>query len=245
MEELRTPLQKIAILALAAMILVFGVLTAVVRSRPGVAFRDELLRVSREGETTLYTGKIYYDEVTIAVYPDGGGTAVDFRAQEGPTWLCRVDWPGGTLAGEGGMTFDAIRISRNGEVLFEGGYSGEHQLWCRPDGSLYMPVAFEVRTSGGSPWDGFDFDEGRILRFALGPELSVRGSWGAWGVMSAVSVLLMLVIAFPITLFRWRYSAAVRDPEPSEFYLAACRVECVLLPVMMLLSYIWSLTLIE
>ena len=48
-----TTLQKVILLLLAAMTVIFALLTAVSRSRPGVSFEGALLRSTQEGEAAL------------------------------------------------------------------------------------------------------------------------------------------------------------------------------------------------
>ena len=69
-----TTLQKVILLLLAAMTVIFALLTAVSRSRPGVSFEGALLRSTQEGEAAVYTGRVHGDPTTITVRPEGGGT---------------------------------------------------------------------------------------------------------------------------------------------------------------------------
>ena len=67
-----TTLQKVILLLLAAMTVIFALLTAVSRSRPGVSFEGALLRSTQEGEAAVYTGRVHGDPTTITVRPEGG-----------------------------------------------------------------------------------------------------------------------------------------------------------------------------
>lgn len=55
--------------------------------------------------------------------------------------------------------------------------------------------------------------------------------------------LLSLTVAFPMAWFKLNRFLSVRDPEPSDFYLAMMKVEWVLVPVLLLIGYLWGLTL--
>ena len=54
----RTLLQKILLMLLLALAIIFTILMAVVKSQPQVKWADGLLRPSAEGTANLYTGSI-------------------------------------------------------------------------------------------------------------------------------------------------------------------------------------------
>lgn len=79
------------------------------------------------------------------------------------------------------------------------------------------------------------------MRFAQGPELTARGSWALYALMVFLTLLAMLAVAFPMTLFYWQHCCDVRDPEPSDFYLETMKIGWMLYPVLLLIGYIWAL----
>ena len=56
MEEERTLYQKIVLVILAAMIVVFGIVTAFNQSRKGILFRDSFLRLEEVTDADCFTG---------------------------------------------------------------------------------------------------------------------------------------------------------------------------------------------
>ena len=52
----------------------------------------------------------------------------------------------------------------------------------------------------------------------------------------------MVDVACPLVLFKLQHMLDVRDPEPTEFYLAMQRVGWLLYPCLLLAGYILSLT---
>ena len=74
----RTLLQKILLILLAAMAVLFAVLTVVFRSQPRVEWADSLLRPAQTGNTAVYTGASHGQDVSVRVYPDEADTVVDF-----------------------------------------------------------------------------------------------------------------------------------------------------------------------
>ena len=59
------------------------------------------------------------------------------------------------------------------------------------------------------------------------------------------SLLAAAMVAFPRFFFRFQHALSVRDPEPTDFYLAMQKVNWVLLTAVALGVYIWGATVIE
>ena len=77
--------------------------------------------------------------------------------------------------------------------------------------------------------------------FARGPELTSRGSWGLYLLITLLTGLLALDVLFPKALFYMNHACDVRDPEPSDFYLAMQKVSWVVYPCLLLGGYIYVL----
>ena len=72
MSEKRTLLQKILLGLLAAMTVLFAVLTGVNRSQPLVQWGDSLLRPAEEGNAAVYTSAVYGEDIAIRGGYGGG-----------------------------------------------------------------------------------------------------------------------------------------------------------------------------
>ena len=78
MEE-RSKLQKAVLISMAAMVVLFGILTLISHVRKGVEFEGGLLRRTETEESVIYNGKVQGERVKITVTdcrerkPDGGG----------------------------------------------------------------------------------------------------------------------------------------------------------------------------
>lgn len=244
MDEERTKFQKIVLLILAAMAVLFAVLTAVSRSQKGAYFEETLLRPSYPaGNVTVYAGKAHGTPVDITVTRDSETrTAVEFLIEGVLDDVCVVEYPLAPIRTERGTTADGIRITKNGKLLFEGGYSPEDTYgWYRPDGAHDMDGFITVRPGTQDPWNGFEVDRSAALRFALGPELESRGSWALYFLMLFCTFFVALDAAFPMTVFYLQHCCDVRDPEPSDFYLACQKAGWVVLPLLLLAGYCYAL----
>ncbi len=243
MEETRTRLQTIVLLALAVMVVGCGVLTAVSHCWfRGVVFADALLRVEAAPEGAVYAGKVRGDRVSVAVAREGDSAVrVTYRAAEREDDYL-LEYPLPPIQTERGAV-DGIRVWKNGALLYQGGYDPEAPFggWFNAQGEWDPGITFSVGPPEGAP---AELDRQDVLYFALGPETAARGSWILYGLMVFLSVLVMLDAAFPRTLFRLRYRWGVRDPEPSDFYLAMQRLGWVVFPCLLLIGYavaLWQL----
>ena len=137
-----------------------------------------------------------------------------------------------------------IRITRNGQLLFEGGYTAEHDMgWYDLEGNwdpFTMSVSYSS-TAGDDYWEHYETDRGTILSFARGPQLVSRGSWELYFAMLLLSALLALDAAFPLVIFHWQHMCDVKDPEPSDFYLGMQRAGWCVYPFLILIGYIIAL----
>lgn len=240
--EMRTKLQKILLLLLAAMAVVFCVLTFVSRSHRGLHFSDMLMEVSQEGDTSVYTGEKSGYDVTIRHWEENGAHYVDYRVGSHIHQLGKLEYPEGTVSVHG-TPLPRLRISRDGTTLFDGCYNPNATgfgRYYKTDGSPELFVSITVTTSNGPAPDP-ELTAGNILFFAEGPELSARGSWGGYFLCLLLTAIMAVSIAFPYALFRWRYHFSVRDPEPTDFYLFMHRLGSVIATAVILILYISAL----
>lgn len=244
MNEGRTRFQKIVLLILAGMAVLFAVLTAVSRTQKGAYFEGALLRPETSTQNvTAYRGKAHGTQVDITVNRESGTRAtVGFHIEGVLADVCVVDYPLAPIRTEYGHTVDGVRITKNGKLLFEGGCNPEETYgWYNLDGTDNMEGFITVRAGTQDPWNGFEVDRSAALRFALGPELESRGSWGLYFLMLFCTVLVALDAAFPMSMFYLQHCCDVRDPEPSDFYLASQKVGWVVLPLLLLWGYCYAL----
>ena len=70
MEE-RSKLQKAVLISMAAMVVLFGILTLISHVRKGVEFEGGLLRRTETEESVIYNGKVRGEQVEITVKYEG------------------------------------------------------------------------------------------------------------------------------------------------------------------------------
>lgn len=241
MEE-RSKLQKAVLISMAAMVVLFGVLMVAARFQKGVEFEGGLLRRTETEESVIYNGKVRGEQVEITVRAAGSGnlTEVDFRIGNRIQDDCTLETGLPPIQADQLGPVEHIRITRNGQLLFEGGYTAEHDMgWYDLEGNWapFSSLEATFRTSGENYWDSYKTSAGTILAFARGPERTARGSWMLYFTMLLFSGLLALDAAYPLALFRCQHMCDVKDPEPSDFYLGMQRAGWCIYPILLLIGY--------
>lgn len=159
--EKRSVLQKVVLISVAAMAVAFAILTFVFHRLEGVKFEEGFLRVSAQADdpaATVYAGKIQGERVKITVTdcPDEQRTAVEVQVGDRVRDECVVETGLPPIQADQLGPVEHIRITRNGQLLFEGGYTAEHDM----DGTIWretgiplpcpFPIAALLETITGS-----------------------------------------------------------------------------------------------
>lgn len=241
-----TRFQKIMLAVTAGMLVFFSLLLIAFRTHPGVLFEESLLKTAEYENQTVYSGKAHGTPVTITVTRDPGNaplTAVDFAIGTEIHDVCGVEYPLAPIETEFGYSVSGIRITKNGGLLFEGGYDPDNEIGQFDANGKWAPFPF-IHIWGqipGDPWYDYEITAAEAVNFALGPETAAHGQPEIFGFAVFLSFLLVLDIFFHKEFFRWRHWAA-RDPEPTEEYLSLMRAGWVILAVIIGIAYIVSLT---
>ena len=242
--EKRSALQKAVLISVAAMAVAFAILTFAFHRIKGAEFVGGLLRVSAQADdpaAVVYTGKVQGERVKITVTDcsDEQRTEVVVQVGDRVHDVCTLESSLPPIQTEEMGPIEYLRITRNDQLLFEGGYTAEHEMgWCDLEGNWdpFSGLEATFRTSGENYWDSYKTSAGTILAFARGPELTSRGSWMLYFTM-LLSGLLALDAAYPLALFRCQHMCDVKDPEPSDFYLEMQRAGWCIYPILLLIGY--------
>lgn len=240
MKTERTKVQNILLLILAAMILLFGVLSVVSLCRKGVTFEGTLLRIQTEADHTTYCGKVYGDEVSVVVR--SAKAQVEYLVEDRVHDVYTVEYPLEHIQTQFGSV-PGIRILKNDSILFEGGYDSRQEFapWVDQKGEWDVEIHVTYESTGGlrAPEELTRWD---VMYFLNGPDIVHRGSIGLYLLMVLLTLILMVDVAYPLALFKLKHRLDVRDPEPTDFYLAMQKAGWVLYPMLLLVGYIYTLT---
>lgn len=254
MEEQRTLFQKIVLVILAAMIVGFGIVTAGNQKRDGIRFGDDFLWKEEVTDADAFAGKVNGEQVTVLRwYGSKSGTrTVTLRvgARIHDTYTVYLGEPMIPLSGVVSnvasrvLEVPTVRIAKNDAVIFEGGYQESSGFFYTTDGEWSGLLNAEMPTyvAGADPWENYTMPKGQLVQLALKPELIDRGDWRLYALMVCFTLLVMVDVAFPYTIFRWRYRRWVKDPEPTDDYMSVQRLGWGICLILLLIGYIWAAT---
>ena len=219
-------MRKIWLIVLAVMAVLFMVLTQSVGRHTGVQFHGTLLKMQGTVENGAYFGKAHGEDVSIVVSRHSEtevGMELYISNVAHENWL--VEYPLESIMTEHDREVAGLRVSRNGEVVFEGGYDPDYRVessyilydaageW---DAGNLISVSAKSGQSGY--WADYETSLNTVLKFVNGPEIKARGDFSIWFYGLVMSALAAALVAFPDALFQWNHRWHVKDPEPTDFY---------------------------
>lgn len=249
--EERTKFQKIMLMILAAMAVVFAVITGVQQTREGILLRQDFLLRQEVTDADCWSGRVDGKDVTLLRWYDGGAedtTRITVRydggADEYTVYLGEPMIPlSGTLTHTvtSAVKVPTVRITKNGETTFEGGWQRSSGMFFTSDGEWTAIGQVTTYPYGALP-DDVPLSRNFLMELTGEPETVTRGSWAFYFLMVFLSAVLAADVAFPYALFRWRYHWWVKDPEPTEDYMTTQHVGWVIGTAVLLGGYIFAAT---
>lgn len=241
--------QKSILLLMAAMSLVFAVLSFTTISRVGFEYNGVILTPGREGDSTTYSGVLQGQPVCFTV---SGDQTIVFQAGDTvyEPYTVRED---ASAVPESHPDMTGVELRQGEEILFRGGFSdAEDFLWLyNEDGTLhdFMSISYMtgdgvLRDENGVPIDPTAPTTSALLRLIYNPELTHHGAWIGWCAAVFICLLNALTILFADELFRWRLSFQIQDAaqaEPSDWAIAGRYAGWVSLLVIALACFITGL----
>lgn len=239
--------QKGILLLLAAMMVVFSVAYAVVSSRVGFLYLDELLLPREENGNTIYAGTINGQKSSFVVTPEkevtfhhGSKVYGPYTAKEDPT-----------ARPEDEPYLTGVEIRDGDEVFFRGGvYRSSDGLSLYGENGGISFSGFSVASNGivtdseGNIVDQMVPAAADILVLMDGPELTSKGEWMAWFFGVFASVITAISILFADELFRWNLAfriSNVESAEPSDWEIGGRYIGWTVMTIMALVIYIMGL----
>lgn len=246
--------QKVILLLMAAMTLVFAVVYAITIGRVGFAYRGAILVPSQENGSTVYSGKVKGLQARFIVSEDRS-VVFQYGDQTYGPYTVTVDpaaVPEDAEQLQDVMT--GVELRRGDEVWFRGGiFRGGDNLWLyNEDGRLHDCELFyavdtgnqRIEYDGNGKVMGMEPTALTILKLMDHPELTHKGDWFAWFTAAVLCVLNALSILFADELFRWQLSFRIRcadRAEPSDWELIGRYISWVFLTVLALVIWIVGL----
>lgn len=246
--------QKMLLILLVILPVIFCVLYVQLTSRVGFLYKDAIFVPEERNGNTFYSASVQGVESAFTVTAD---KAVTFQYGDklyGP-YTARIA-PSAIPQGLGfSSRMTGVEICDGDETLFRGGVikmaqEGFQLMLVNEDGTL-SGITVSAVLSNGTTVDGEGnvIDPMRpgihtILELMHGPDLTHKGHWGFWFLGIFFSILNAVSILFADELFYWRLSFRVSNPddiEPSELEIAGRYVSWTLLTACILWIYFLGL----
>ena len=243
--------QKIELVFLAALVLIFAVVYSVTIAKEGVVYENVILVPSEEKDNTIYSGKIKGEYAKFIVSKDkivefyhGDKIYGPYIAKEDPSAIPEKQEFSDSMRG--------LELYEGDKLLFRGGIM-EHSddKWIfDEDGNLqHMFISWE--TSNGTEYDenGNIIDPleptiYEIIDLMDGPEMTHKGDWEAWLAGTVICIFTAIYILFADEMFRWDLAFRIRNAEhaePSECEIAGRYIAWVVLPIIALVLFVMGL----
>ena len=241
--------QKIILLILLVMALIFAAVYGIVTNREGYLYHNSILVPTQAGSAAVYSGKIDGEEASFTVAADtvtfvrGARIYGPYVFSEDPSAVPEDESLSPYMTG--------IVITDNGKDFFRGGMmAGSHDLHLfRQDGSMEYAVSITIDNGvsydmNGNPIDPYKPSPQTIIELLRGPELTHKGHWMIYLMGLLFSASGVVSILFADDLFRFRMSFRVQDAdliEPSDWEMASRYISWTLTPILLLFIYLAGL----
>jgi hypothetical protein len=213
--------QKGMIIVMAAMAVIFAVLTLKTVSKKGFNYRGTILTKTEENGSTVYSGTRKGMATSFTIGPDSGIVYRFGDKKYGPYYV-KIDnsllEPGISPNDETGY-----EILKGDEVIFRGSVrdTGAALLFYNENGDFESFGNNYIESNGIVMMDGkvLDQDEptkAELIEIHTGPEATSKGNMALWFVGVVLCLLNTLSIIFADEIFRFYLSFRIAHPEDAE-----------------------------
>ena len=231
--------QKIVLLILLMMALLFTILYPVTISREGLLYEDTILLPEATETGMVYSGRIDGEAASFTV-SEGEVTFQHGDKFYGP-YTVREDETAIPQDSQLGSDAVGLEVYCGDELLIRGA----------EDGSIENFGVTAILSSGvmidgsGEPVDPLEPSVSTVLNLLSGPALTHKGDWTGWFCGMLLCIGTAVSILFVDELFYLSLSFQIRDPdraEPSEWEFFGRYASWTIIPLLALLVFVIGLT---
>ena len=240
----RTRYQNIILILLT--VITAGALALLIynRTQPGIQFRDGYLKQQKTAEYTVYSGRCKGEDAAIYVTEKADGTLVQILAGTHRWEYVVSEWEGSPdhYSGDRPVLISDVAGKEifRGYLTFDGYLTDEDNHITLDSFDIYVYTEYGNK----SVWDDYTPSELFVVKAAYGLNLAYRGSIGLFAMMLIAAICVAVDVLFPEFWFQLQHMLSVRDPEPSDFYIAMQRLGWAIWPVLMAVGYGYAVTIL-
>ncbi|MBR0136949.1 MAG: hypothetical protein IJM15_00860 [Erysipelotrichaceae bacterium] len=231
--------QKAVLLVMAVMMLVSGVIYFKTINTKGILYNDTILVPTKDGNDTVYSGKIEGENISFIVTADKTVTMISGTKTYGP-YTFREDPSAIPQGYELGYMATGVEVRQGEKIIFRGAAlkTAEGNYWLyNEDGSIYSHASLSFVEGGMYSNETGEPSVYTIVSLMLEPKITHKGTWFAWFAGLFMCIVTAMTIFFADELFRWDISRRVKDyvdAEPSEWTLNGRYLGWTAIPFMVL-----------
>lgn len=127
----------------------------------------------------------------------------------------------------------------DGNIIFEGEYRKGSYVLIDKDGKPFIERDLGFRISGENPYDkGYKVFLVNVAELASLSNDTIRGRYEFLILAIFILVFTGIDMKFPLFFFTLQNALSVRDPEPSDLYIAIQRISWYVMPIIALILMI-------
>lgn len=212
--------QKVLLIVILAMILIYPFLYHNTIARKGIAFHEVILEESSEGNARVYSGKLYDCPVSFTLNAD---KSVVFKFNDDVYGPYEYKDDNSIITDKDHPDEKGIEISLNGQTVFRGTVFPINNTDCwlyNADGSQYYnnEVIAEISQSksGYTEYTTVLMPMDVIAHLMVGMEPVHKGNWMYYGFSVVFCIIVALSILYADEIFRFGLHFTIKDPEKAE-----------------------------
>lgn len=189
----------------------------------GVYFDDTFLKKEVENSESHYIGKSIYGDISIIVKGlknKQNSAKVIYRLPNDINMQYTVSFEN---TSNRNLSIVSVKDEK-GNIIFEGKYNKDSPFLIDNNGEPLMDYG-QIIVSGENPYnEDYTIPIKNVVDMATFSNDTIRGRYDYLILAAILFIFTAIDIKFPLFFFNLRHFLSVRDPEPSDFYIAMQRI---------------------
>lgn len=196
----------------------------------GVYFDDTFLKKEVEHSDNHYIGKSIYGDISITVKGlknEQSSAKVIYRLPNDINMQYTV-----TFENTSNRNLSIVSVKdEKGHIIFEGKYNKDSPFLIDNNGEPLMDYG-QVIVNGENPYnEDYIIPIKNVVDMATFSKETIRGRYDYLVLAIIIFIFTAIDIKFPLFFFNLRHFLNIRDPEPSDFYIAIQRIGWYVYPI--------------
>ena len=199
-------------------------------------FEGVFIKQNIDGNKISYSGYIFDESVTITneKMDNQNKVLINIGDKYSNEYLVKF----GTINDNGLLD---VSIYEKDKAIFNGYYADWGLVRTGTGGVSFDENSVYYIADNIPDWQNYSVPLGTIANIAKSENLTHYGEWWVFVLVTLLSGIIMLDIAFPLLFFKLKHFLTVQDAEPTEFFIMTQRFSWKLAPFLISIFYIAGL----